>query len=183
MALVAEVGPQAFTLREVARRAGVSHNAPYRHFQDKDELLAAVAAQGFGKLTAAMREEAAAGATGLERWRLSGRGYIGFALRWPEHFAVMFEARFDASRYVECKAAGEAAFQTLVGYIREAQAEGGMAGGDPRPLALVSWAGVHGLAKLAIGGRLPIGAEQALAFFDGYASEAMLTGMSAKVGG
>jgi AcrR family transcriptional regulator len=44
--LIAEVGPTAFTLREVARQAGVSHNAPYRHFQDKDALLAAVATQG-----------------------------------------------------------------------------------------------------------------------------------------
>src|SRR5580658_6562300 len=54
--VIAEVGPAAFTLREVARRAGVSHNAPYRHFRDKDALLAAVAAQGFRELTQAMRE-------------------------------------------------------------------------------------------------------------------------------
>src|SRR6266404_3557169 len=48
--LIAEVGPAAFTLREVARRAGVSHNAPYRHFPDREDLLAAVAAQGFREL-------------------------------------------------------------------------------------------------------------------------------------
>src|SRR5208283_5033347 len=47
VALIAEVGPAAFTLREVARRAGISHNAPYRHFREKDELLAAVATEGF----------------------------------------------------------------------------------------------------------------------------------------
>ena len=56
MALIGEVGPQAFTIREVARRAGVSHNAPYRHFRDKDELLEAIAADGFARLTAAMRK-------------------------------------------------------------------------------------------------------------------------------
>ena len=49
--LISETGPQAFTLREVARRAGVSHNAPHRHFRDKDDLLGAVAAEGFGQLT------------------------------------------------------------------------------------------------------------------------------------
>ena len=51
--LIAEVGPTAFTLREVARRAGVSHNAPYRHFHDREDLMAAVAAQGFRELTPA----------------------------------------------------------------------------------------------------------------------------------
>jgi AcrR family transcriptional regulator len=54
VSLIAEVGLKAFTLREVARRAGVSHNAPYRHFQDKEELLAAVRTQGFRELTEAM---------------------------------------------------------------------------------------------------------------------------------
>ncbi|HYM69483.1 MAG TPA: helix-turn-helix domain-containing protein, partial [bacterium] len=56
--LVADVGPRGFTLREVARRAGVSHNAPYRHFRDKEELIAAVAAEGFRELTRAMLEAA-----------------------------------------------------------------------------------------------------------------------------
>src|SRR5580692_8937647 len=54
ISLIAEVGPTAFTLREVARRAGVSHNAPYRHFPSKDDLMAAVAAEGFRELTQAM---------------------------------------------------------------------------------------------------------------------------------
>ena len=52
VALIGEAGPRGFTLREVARRAGVSHNAPYRHFAGKDELLVAVAQEGFGRLTA-----------------------------------------------------------------------------------------------------------------------------------
>src|SRR6266702_7079154 len=54
--LIGEVGPTGFTLREVARRAGVSHNAPYRHFPDREDLLAAVAAQGFRALDEAMLE-------------------------------------------------------------------------------------------------------------------------------
>jgi len=52
--LIAEVGPAGFNLREVARRAGVSHNAPYRHFRNRDDLMAAVAEQGFRELTQAM---------------------------------------------------------------------------------------------------------------------------------
>src|ERR1700740_773464 len=65
--LIGEVGPAGFTLREVARRAGVSHNAPYRHFADREELLAAVAAQGFRELTQAMRDAAHEQAKALEQ--------------------------------------------------------------------------------------------------------------------
>ena len=79
VALIGEVGPQAFTLREVARRAGVSHNAPYRHFRDKDDLLAEVAAQGFDQLTESMKEAMARGKTAAERLSLAGRGYVQFA--------------------------------------------------------------------------------------------------------
>src|SRR5215468_6211539 len=79
--LIAEVGPTAFTLREVARRADVSHNAPYRHFRDRDDLLAAVAAQGFRELTRAMNEAAATKSDVLERLKYAGLGYVTFALR------------------------------------------------------------------------------------------------------
>src|ERR1039458_9275126 len=89
--LIGEVGPQTFTLREVARRAGVSHNAPYRHFRNKDDLLAAVAAQGFDRLTALMQKSSARGKSALERLQLCGSGYVDFALRWPHHFLVMFD--------------------------------------------------------------------------------------------
>src|SRR5437016_3945264 len=90
--LISEVGPGGFTLREVARRAGVSHNAPYRHFRDRDELIATVATQGFRELTESMLRAAKAGSDPLDRLKLAGLGYVGFALRRPEHFAVMFEA-------------------------------------------------------------------------------------------
>ncbi|HKN08248.1 MAG TPA: helix-turn-helix domain-containing protein, partial [Pseudomonadota bacterium] len=92
VALIGEAGPQAFTLREVARRAGVSHNAPYRHFRDKDDLLAAVAAQGFDRLTESMKQAMAKGRTARERLRLAGRGYVQFAVESPQHILVMFEA-------------------------------------------------------------------------------------------
>src|SRR5690348_18281996 len=96
--VIAEFGPAAFTLREVARRAGVSHNAPYRHFRDKDELLALVATQGFERLTTAMKRYAARGSTAQERFRLCGRGYVSFALRWPQHFLVMFDLPFSRDK-------------------------------------------------------------------------------------
>src|SRR5437660_2648263 len=79
--LIGEVGPAGFTLREVARRAGVSHNAPYRHFADRDKLLAAVAAQGFRKLARAMHDAAQLQAQPLDRLNAAGRDYIHVAHR------------------------------------------------------------------------------------------------------
>src|ERR1700681_3709035 len=89
--LVGEVGPRAFTLREVARRAGVSHNAPYRHFASKDELLVAVAAEGFERLPAGREKTMSRGETARERLQLCGLGYVDFALKWPQHLLVMFD--------------------------------------------------------------------------------------------
>src|SRR6266478_7680215 len=97
--LIAEVGPTAFTLREVARRAGVSHNAPYRHFRDRDDLMAAVAAQGFRELTQAMVDAAGGWADALDRLKRAGLGYVTFALRRPEHFTVMFDAPISKRRH------------------------------------------------------------------------------------
>src|SRR3974390_2511765 len=81
--LISEVGPTAFTLREVARRAGVSHNAPYRHFRDRDELMAAVSTEGYGELTRAMLDAAAQASGALERLKQAGLAYVKFALRRP----------------------------------------------------------------------------------------------------
>src|SRR5271167_1995017 len=91
VALIGEVGPRAFTLREVARRAGVSHNAPYRHFSGKDEILLAVAGEGFDRLAAVMLKAISPARSPHERLVLCGCGYVDFALRWPHHLMVMFE--------------------------------------------------------------------------------------------
>jgi AcrR family transcriptional regulator len=174
--LVGEAGPQAFTLREVARRVGVSHNAPYRHFKDKDELLAAVAAQGFERLTAAMKKSTAKGTTALDRLRLCGRGYIEFAVHWPEHFLVMFDLPSSAEKYPEYAVAGDEAFQVLARCIAAAQDGQSLPAGDPQPLALVAWSLVHGIAKLAISHRLPFSSPRLLEFAN-YAAAAVVRGM------
>jgi len=165
--IIRKAGPGAFTLREVARRAGVSHNAPYRHFRSKEELLAALAAEGFDRLTAAMTKAAEPASGPLERFRLSGRGYVEFALCYPQHFTVMFEGSWRFERYPQTRAAGERAFGTLVRYVEQCQEGGALPPGDARPFALLAWSMVHGVAKLAIGGRLPLsGAADVLRFTD-----------------
>jgi AcrR family transcriptional regulator len=176
LVLISEVGPQAFTLREVARRAGVSHNAPYRHFRDKDELLAVVAVQGFERLTAAMKRSAARGATAEERFRLCGRGYVSFALRWPQHFLVMFDLPSSRDKYPEYAGAGDEAFATLLKFIVECQEAGVLPAGDPEPLAFMAWSMVHGIAKLAASCHLPFRAPAVLDFTD-HASQVMMAGM------
>ena len=97
LGLVTEKGPKGFTLREVARRAGVSAAAPYRHFPDKAQLLGAVATQGFVQLhealTAATVEKA-----DLTRQVLDmGRAYVGWAVTHPDYYQVMFGSELDKS--------------------------------------------------------------------------------------
>jgi AcrR family transcriptional regulator len=176
--LIRKSGPGAFTLREVARRAGVSHNAPYRHFRDKEELLAALAAEGFDRLTAAMTKAAEAGIGALERFRLSGRGYVDFALRHPQHFAVMFEVPWRYDSYPHTQAAGARAFGTLVRYVEACQAEQVLPPGDAKPFALLAWSMVHGVAKLAIGGRLPLAEPADVLDFTDAATAALARGLA-----
>jgi hypothetical protein len=126
-------------------------------------------------LTNAMKKRSAAGGTAAERLRLCGCGYVDFALRRPQHFLVMFD--LPSRGLPKDEAAGENAFQTLLGFIIESQKEGALPEGDPHPLALMAWSIVHGLAKLAISGNLPYTSRQVLNFTQ-YASEAFVSGMS-----
>jgi AcrR family transcriptional regulator len=184
--LIAEVGPAAFTLREVARRAGISHNAPYRHFRDKDELLAAVATEGFERLAEALtRAVDSARATGrgpgsLERLRASGLGYVQFALHSPEHLQVMFDWPLDTGRSPALAQAGNRAFSILVGLVAECQRESALPAGDPLLLARIAWSLVHGVAKLAIGKRLPLASEREILHFTGQAIDTLQHGMATR---
>ncbi len=176
--VIGKVGPRAFTLREVARLAKVSHNAPYRHFQDKDELLAAVAAQGFDRLADSMITAAAPAGNALDALRLSGRGYVQFALEWPEHFSVMFEYCDSLDSYPDYAASGQRAFQVLLDNIAAAQKAGQLPAVDARMLALTAWSMVHGIAKLAIGHRLPFKTEDAVLEFTTFATRALNDGLT-----
>src|SRR5678815_2409786 len=87
---IAEDGPDGFTLRDVARRAGVSPAAPYRHFEDKEQLLAAVAAECADRLAATVEAAVAeAGEHALARFRHVGMAYVRFAHENPEHFRAL----------------------------------------------------------------------------------------------
>jgi AcrR family transcriptional regulator len=174
--LIAEVGPTAFTLREVARRAGVSHNAPYRHFHDKDDLMAAVATQGFRELTEGMVQVSENQSNALHRLKQAGLEYVTFALRRPEHFTVMFDAPLSKHEHPEAAQAAEQAFGTLVNLVKNCQEDGSLPSGDPLRLALLAWSTVHGIAKLAITGRLPYQAKAEILKFSEFAIHESLPG-------
>jgi AcrR family transcriptional regulator len=163
--LIGEAGPRAFTLREVARRAGVSHNAPYRHFASKDELLTAVALEGFDRLTGLMEETMAAGTSSLERLELCGCGYVDFAMRWPNHLQVMFDLPLSQRACgARIEPVGANCFQVLLDCITAAQKSGDLPAGDPLRMAWTAWSLVHGIAKLAISGNLPLDAPATIEF-------------------
>ena len=154
--LIAEVGPAGFTLRELARRAGVSHNAPYRHFRDRDDLIAAVATQGFRELTQAMRRASKDEPGARDRLKAAGLAYITFALRRPEHFAVMFDGpALVKTHHPSSGQAAEESCGTLLNFVKSCQDERQLPEGDPNEFALLAWTIVHGVAKLAITRRLP----------------------------
>ena len=153
--LIAEVGPAGFTLREVARRAGVSHNAPYRHFPDREGLLAAVAGEGFRELNQAMLDAAQKESGALDQLKCAGLAYVEFALRRPEHFTVMFDSPVARRKTPDSSEAAEQAFETLVRLVKSAQDEKRLPPGDLGQFTLLAWSMVHGIAKLATANRLP----------------------------
>jgi AcrR family transcriptional regulator len=151
-------GLEPLTLREIARRGGLSHGAPLRHFPSLATLLSAVAAQGFRELMdavdAAVAEAAASATTPLERLAAAGRGYVRFALGSPGVFALMFRPeRLDRSDE-DCRDAGAAAFDQLRQLVAAAQAWGFHPALSTTHLAAVVWASVHGLAQLWLQGAL-----------------------------
>ena len=148
---LSERGVEGFTLRNCAKRAGVSHTAPAHHFKDVSGLLAALAADGFGRLVEAMNRRAkSAGETPAARLVALGLGYIEFARANPALFRLMFGSNrpdYDDPPLVE--AAG-AAFQNLVASIQAVSQTDPLASKEGRRQVATVWATAHGLAELTL---------------------------------
>ncbi|MDQ2767147.1 MAG: TetR/AcrR family transcriptional regulator [Gemmatimonadota bacterium] len=156
LAMVSEEGEWNFTLREVARRAGVSHTAPYNHFEDKSALLAEVAALGFQALRQAL-EAATHGQSRSARQAFAGisGAYVRFGVEHPAHYRLMFGAELaDEAPYPTLQAASDATFAVLTGVLERGQASGQVRRGAVRDQALAAWSLVHGLTTLFIDKRL-----------------------------
>jgi|694.fasta_scaffold14424_9 AcrR family transcriptional regulator len=151
--LIHDVGLAGLSMREVARRAGVSHQAPYHHFADKAAIVAALVEHGFTMLASRME---AAERTGPpdQRMRRVGRAYVDFALEQPVHFRLMFRPELsDPARFPAAHAAGGRAFAVLDRLVGEIA---GPRASRSRKDALVSmhWSLVHGLSTLLLDGPL-----------------------------
>ena len=116
--LIAERGLGAFSLREVARRAGVSHAAPAHHFGDSTGLLTAVAIEGFTKLHDVVESESDGIEDPAARLVAVGRGYVQTAVRYPGHCQVMFRTDVVDTTSPELQQAGQAAYGVLENAVR-----------------------------------------------------------------
>jgi len=159
VALVEEKGLAAVSVREVARRAGVSPAAPFRHFASKTALMTAVAEQAMQRLTAAVTTELVAvdEADPLARLRAMGRAYVDWVVANPTHFQIISsrsEIDFDASRLLVEQ--NEALRQTMIRLLGQAQAQGQLRPGlDLDDLVLTTRALTYGVARLWVDQHFP----------------------------
>jgi AcrR family transcriptional regulator len=130
-------GLGALSLRELARQARVSHNAPYRHFPDRESLLAALAAEGFEMLGAAMRSRPS---------KEMGEAYVRFALDHPARFRLMFGGSLPMEKHAGLRQASAATYGALVEAFKDMP--------KPEVAAAAAWSLVHGLAHLKLDGHL-----------------------------
>ncbi len=155
--VVEREGVAALSLRDLARRLGVSHAAPAHHFPDKAALLFEIARDGFDRFAAAMEAARAQGTNPLDRLRCVGEAYVHFAIAHPGRFRVMFGREISDLRSIppELDEAGQRSFGVLVGVVEAVLARWPARRRPPaEAVAFSCWSSVHGAAMLWIDGPL-----------------------------
>ncbi|HEY0255857.1 MAG TPA: TetR/AcrR family transcriptional regulator [Candidatus Methylacidiphilales bacterium] len=148
-------GVQQLSLRELSRELGVSHSSPQRHFKTKQDLIDALAIMGFERLSSVMAKASEArGQDYNARLTKAAHASVGFALKHPALFALMFEAKLWPGMPPELRTAVMAAFSHIPNVLREGQAAGKIIAGDPHELALTLGAALHGLIAMSIDGKI-----------------------------
>ena len=147
-------GPEGLSLREIARSCGVSQTAPYHYFESKEALLAAVAEEGFRRLSRCLLPVVSRGGTPAERLTAGAIAYVQFALDNSAHYRVMFGPRVaDPRHHPGLRVASESTYELFRSAVAEGARElGSQALGET--FALTSWSMLHGLASLMIEKRL-----------------------------
>lgn len=150
LALIAEKGVLGFTFAEAARLAGVSSAAPYRHFRDRDALLAHIAERGFRQFETVLDRAWNGGRPNpFSAFEMMGRAYLAFAREEPSYYAAMFDAGLSLETHLELRTASDDAFAVLRRASEMLSAE---LPRQTRPPALMMslhvWAMSHGIASL-----------------------------------
>ena len=156
--LVAQRGVDGVSLREISQAAGVSHTAAYRHYADKQALLAELAEDGFRQLAQINRDTIAATPGGPAAQLMAcGRAYVRFGVQRPHVLQLMFsQAIPDWTAYPALQQASEELAQTLAGVVAAGQASGAIQVAPLSDVTLTAWSLVHGLTLLLVGRRIPV---------------------------
>jgi AcrR family transcriptional regulator len=154
LALMNEGGLGALSMREVARRAGVSHQAPYHYFQDREAILAELAGEGFDQLYDYMVSAIGLARDKAGKNRAMGEAYIRFALNHPEVFKLMFRCEMcDLANYPDAKAKADRCFDVVVQTLGASGSSADKTNPDLAPV-IAAWSMAHGLATLMLEGKL-----------------------------
>lgn len=150
--MLAEGGAAALELRKVARRAGVSHAAPYRHFVDKQALIAAINEEGFRQLAQRIRNTLRESSDdSLEQLQAIARAYVLFARENPWLMREMYSGlSIEREAFPSLQSASKAVFHIYAEVVERGQEQGSIVEGDPAALAGVLWSVLHGVAILVI---------------------------------
>ncbi len=151
LTLLEQGGLEKLSLRAIARQAGVSQTAPYSHFKNRDELLAAVAAEGFRRFQDSMETEAVNTSSSGDRVAAFGTGYIEFGLANPALYRLMFRGDKSLLQSIETLSdASGSSFSLIENGVAE------MLGHADRDAAIAAWSLVHGVVELALSGRVEL---------------------------
>ncbi len=155
--LLREKGAEALTLRAVARAAGVSQTAPYRHFKDRRALVAGVAQEAFARMGTAIGRAVQHGEPGLPALQRGLAAYARFARKHPAEYRVMFGGELARRGDLpELQAAARGVFGILRDGIGRLQQGGVIGEGDPALMAITAWATLHGLVMLSLDGQTAV---------------------------
>ncbi|ACC81637.1 TetR/AcrR family transcriptional regulator [Nostoc punctiforme] len=148
--LLSEEGAHSLSLRKISQRAGVSHNAPYMHFADKEAVLAAIAEEGF-RLLSAQVETAVDKVNQNTKQQLiaASSAYVNFALQHSNHLQVMF-CYYNREKYPSLIEVSQASLDQLFKIVQAGQKDGTLIAGNPHEITKTIWALVHGVAAISI---------------------------------
>jgi AcrR family transcriptional regulator len=154
--ILSKEGVGGLSLRKVAKRAGVSHSAPYAHFPDKQSLIAAISTEGFNQLYTHLDAAVSSYADDPKRQLIEGtQAYTSFAIDHTDIFKIMFSGILEKEKdYPAFVDISQKTFQRVVDVVRACQSAGVLGAGSAEMLAVSVWGQVHGIVSLALEGQI-----------------------------